>query len=346
MNRKPVLGLLAVVAFFAVIGIWKGDTEGAGAGAEDGGSSRAFDMAGDASRVDFVRWQHPRGLFNAEVPQGWRIEGQIDPQGLDKGAFMIRGFSPDGGAMFAFAHNWQWFMEYQYGPYRPGSTTLESLIVPGLVQNLPSMKLSQVRVAYVGPNKRSQVTDPLNGLPLLADQGSLGLLARNGKGEILAGTLLGETLYMPVPGSPGLWSLRIFSGGLAANRPTEQDKILAIQKRVFESLELSPEFMQAWGDAHARTVESMRTYSRDMERAFGGYLESTRRNSASGKDPNEEWAEMMRGGHYEHDDRTGERYWVNNDYRHWFKNDRGILVGNNTGQPPDTQHNWYATQAR
>lgn len=343
MNRKSLLGLVVLTVFFALVGLWQAEQDMPGentaapqTGEADGTAARA------AESLRFVRWEHPQQLFSAQVPQGWYVEGQIDPQGLDKGAFMIRGFAPDGRAMFTFAHNWLWFMEYQYGPYRPGTATLESLVVPGLAQNLPRLNLSQIRVAYVSPNRSFQVTNPDTGMPLRGDQGSLGLLARNGAGEILAGSLLGETLYIPMPGTPGLWSLRIFSGGIAPNTPTDQAAIQAIQQRLADSLELSPEFRRIWGDAHQRTVESMRVYSQDMDRAFGGYLASLRRESASpGQSPEEKWAEMMRGGHYENDDRTGERHWVGNDYQYWWKNDQGHLTGNNTGQPPADHGNWY-----
>jgi hypothetical protein len=135
MNRTSLLGLLALVVAFALYGIWEESRNAApeppGQAAVDvpaeatGGLAKLFGV-GDgaaAARVDFTRWTHPQGLFSAEVPAGWRIEGQVAPQGLDKGAFMLQGFAPDGRAMFSFAHNWLWFMEYQYGPYRPGHAT-------------------------------------------------------------------------------------------------------------------------------------------------------------------------------------------------------------------------------
>lgn len=351
MNRKTVLGLLLLVAAFAVIGILEQENGQAGPdapgigesvdGGEEGGSSFLFGSS-RAAQVDFVRWRHPQGLFSAEVPTGWRIDGRIDPQGLDKGAFMIQGYSPDGRAMFSFAHNWQWFMEYQYGPYRPGRATVESFVVPNLAGNLPQMGLRDIRVTYRSGNKSYQIPNPDTGMALRGDKGTLGLLARTGRGDILAGTLMGETLYIPMAGSPGLWSLRLFSGGLAPATSADQAAIRAIQTRLVDTLELSPEFMRAWSQAHHHTMSLMREYSREMDQVFERYLSSTRRSaSQAGKDPMEGWAEMMRGGHYENDDRTGEQHWVGNDHKYWWKNDRGEIAGNNTGQPPVNGDNWY-----
>jgi hypothetical protein len=358
MNKKAVLGLLALVAVFALIGIWEESAEtgpdapGPGpAGARAAPPGEGAGMFGRLSRlvgaddatpaVSFIRWQHPQGLFSADVPAGWRIEGKIDPQGMDKGAFMIQGFAPDGRAMFSFSHNWNWFMEYQYGPYRPGHATVESLVLPNLSRNLPQLKLSGVRVTYRGPNTSFQLVNPLTGLPLRTDQGTLGLLAMNAQGEALAGTLMGETLYMPVPGSPGLWGLRLFSGGLAPADSASQAAIQAIQAKVVESFEPSAEFLRTWQQSHKHTVDRMRDYSRQMDRVFERYLSSTRRSSSASKDPMQGWAEMMRGGHYERDDRTGEDHWVGNNHKYWWKNDQDVIVGNDTGQPPYDNGNWH-----
>jgi hypothetical protein len=344
MNKKALLGLALLLAAFAVIGVLEQDGDDPSAeAAEAADRAAAPERAGaPAAQVRFERWQHPQGLFSAEVPAGWRIEGQVDPQGLDKGAFMIQGYSPDGRAMFSFAHNWLWFMEFQYGPYQPGLATVERQVLPRLPANLPQMGLRDIRVVYRSANRGQTLPNPATGMALRGDRGTLGMLAMTGRGEVLAGTLLGETLYMPVPGSPGLWSLRIFSGGLAPANSADQAMIRAIQARLVETLQLAPEFMQAWSQAHQHTVGLMREYSREMDRVFERYLSSTRRSTAAAdKDPMEGWAEMMRGGHYEQDDRTGDQHWVGNNHQHWWKNDRGEIHGNNTGQAPANGDNWY-----
>lgn len=292
-----------------------------------------------APEIRFVRWRQAQGLFSADVPAGWRVEGRISPEGLDKGAFIIEGFSPDGRAMFAFAHNWQYFMEYQYGAYRPGRLTVESLVLPQVPNAWPVVR--GIRVTYRSPNSQAMVTNPNTGLPLRLDAGTLGFLATTARGEVLAGTAMGETLYMPVPGSPGLWGLRIFSGGIAPATDQDQADIQKIQARLVASLELAPEFVQAWNQAHDRTTERMRQYSVEMDRVFSRYLASTRRSNSPRKDPMEGWAEMMRGGHYRRDERTGEEHWVGNNHEAWWKNDRGEIVGSNTGAPPANNQNWY-----
>jgi len=344
MNKKAVLVLVLLVAAFAVIGVLQQDAGEAAPDLAEAAEPRQVGPAGRGAErpIRFVRWRHPQGLFSAEVPAGWRIEGQVDPQGLDKGAFRLQGYSPDGRAMFSFAHNWLWFMEFQYGPYQPGSATVERQVVPNLAANLPQMGLTDIRVTYRSGNRSQSLPNPATGMALRGDQGTLGLLATNGRGEVLAGTLMGETLYIPVPGSPGLWSLRLFAGGLGPANSADQAALRAIQSRLVDTLELSPEFMQAWSQAHQHTTALMRDYSRDMDRVFERYLSSTRRSTASAdKDPMAGWAEMMREGHYEQDERTGEQHWVGNNHPYWWKNDRGDIVGNSTGQPPANGDNWH-----
>ncbi len=51
---------------------------------------------------------------------------------------------------------------------------------------------------------------------------------------------------------------------------------------------------------------------------------------------------MMRGGHYERDEGTGEDHWVSNNHKYWWKNDRGAIFGNDTGTPPLHQGNVHA----
>jgi hypothetical protein len=292
----------------------------------------------------FVRWTHPQGLFSAEVPAGWRVEGMVAPEGLDKGAFLIQASAPDDRAMVSFAHNWLFFMEYQYGRYRPGSETVETLVLPSVPRNWPVV--SELRVTYRGPNAQAVVTNPATGLPLRMDAGTLGLLARTARGEVLAGTAMGETLYMPVPGTPGLWSLRIFSGGIAPADEGAQAEMREIQERLVASLELAPGFVEAWSQAHRQTTERMRRYSADMDRVFSRYLASTARSTSSRKDPLEGWAEMMRGGHYEDDERTGEQHWVGNNHTSWWKNQQGEIVGNDTGQAPVGPDAWHLLRGR
>ncbi len=351
--KKSLLGLIILVAVFALIGMFEEDTPNDGREAPSGnamaawhklttGEGQAGMRAASRPHIRYVRWSDPQGLFSAEVPRGWRVEGQVNPQGLDKGAFMIQGFSPDGRSMFSFAHNWLWFMEYQYGPYRPGAATLESFVVPKLPENVPQMRLRDVRIVYRGADRHSQLTNPTTGMALRADQGTLGLLAMRAGGEVLAGTLTGETLYIPTPGSPGLWGLRIFSGGIAPATSGDQAGIQEIQMHLVQTLKLSQEFRQAWANAHRHTMENMRQYSRDMGRVFDSYLASAgRSNAGNRKDPMEGWAEMMREGHYEHNEETGEEYWVGNNDRYWWTDDRGDVVGNNTGAPPANDENWH-----
>ena len=306
-----------------------------------GALTAARDAAPQGPASRYVRWQHPQGFFSAEVPAGWRVDGQIDPQGLDKGAFMIQAFAPDGRSMFSFAHNWLWFMEYQYGRYRPGHATVESLVLPNLPQNLPRMGLANVRVTYRSANTPFQMANPQTGLPIRTDRGTLGILAIRGDGVAVAGSLMGETLYIPMAGTPGLWGLRIFAGGLAPATAADQAAVRAALARAFDTLRVSAQFQQIWQQAHAQTVQRMQEYSRQMDQVLkimGSIRESRARRS---KDPMDGWAEMMRDGHYESDARTGEQYWVGNDHRYWFKNDQGRVVGNNTGTPPADNSNWH-----
>jgi len=140
----------------------------------------------------------------------------------------------------------------------------------------------------------------------------------------------------------GLWSLRIFSGGIAPASSTEQAAIRAIQRRLVDSLQLAPGFVDAWNQAHRHTVRLMRDYSRQMDRVFERYLTATRRsNGREGKDPMRGWAEMMREGHYDHDERAGEERRVGNNNDYWWKNDQGVIHCNNTGAPPVDGSNWY-----
>jgi hypothetical protein len=330
LKNKAIVALGFVAGGFALLGAIEGEP-GAAPGPADAVAAPA-DIG-----VGFVRWKHPQGLFSMDVPAGWRIDGRIGAA-LDQGQFLIEGRSPDGSAMFAIAHNWQSFMEFQYGRYRPGTATLESLILPQLPQHNPGIR--QLRVAYRSANQRVALRTPGTGLPIQIDKGLVGLLGYGASGRMIAGSALGETLYIPVPGTPGLWRLRLFVAGIAPAEAQRQVEIQAVQRRAFDSLQLSPEFMRTWQEGAAQSAKAMREYSRDMDRIFSRYLVSAGRSSSGRRDPLQGWSEMMRGGHYETDPSTGSQHLVANDQRYWFKNDQGEIRGNDTGDVPAPQDNW------
>jgi hypothetical protein len=64
-------------------------------------------------------------------------------------------------------------------------------------------------------------------------------------------------MYIPVPGTPGLWRLRLFLAGIAPTDPQNQAAIQAIQQRIFSSLKLSPQFMQLWKQGFQHSMELM-----------------------------------------------------------------------------------------
>jgi len=255
---------------------------------------------------------------------------------MDLGQFKIEATSPDGRSFVTLAHNWLSFMEFQVGPYRPGNGTVETFVLPAFVQSNPTF--SGGLVVYRGANQHVVMTDPYSGMGIPFDGGTLAFLLQRTDGGIEAGTAYGETLYIASPGTPGLWRLRVFAATYSPGDAAAQCMSRGALDRLVASLELSPQFFSLWNQAHDRTVQQMRSYSQQMDRVFSGYLESMRHDSD--RDPLQGWSEMMRGGAYAADDETGEQYWVGNDHDHWFVNDRGVVVGNDTGDVPTHDDNW------
>lgn len=288
---------------------------------------------------EFVLWQDPRGLLRVEVPAGWKIDGAVGPA-MDLGQFKVQGFSPDGRSLFSFAHNWLSFMEFQYGPYRPGHATIESFVLPQFLQEHP--EYTQVRIVYRSPNRRLLMPNPMTGMGIPFDHGLLGLLLQRSDGSFSTGMAFAETVYIPSPGTPGLWRMRLFAAAVAPADEVSQRTIRGVLDRVVSSLKLSEEFFALWHQEHARSLEHMRTYSAQMDRVFHHYLRSAGRSSSKkGGNPLDGWATMMRGGEYAENPKTGEQYWVSNDHEHWFVNDRGDVVGNDTGEVPTYGENWH-----
>lgn len=290
------------------------------------------------SRLKFVRWQEPNGLFSAEVPVGWRIDGGIGSS-MDLGQFKIQGFSPDGLSLFSLAHNWLSFMEYQYGPYRPGGETIEAFILPQFLQQQGGY--SGIRIVYRSPTERIMLTNPMTGIPIPFDHGTVGFLLQRKDGGFSAGTAYAETVYIASPGTPGLWRLRLFAAALAPAEQNAQRIVRDALLHVTTSLHLSEQFFTLWQQSFNHTMKQMRRYSAQMDRVFNNYLRSVGRSSSrNGRDPLDGWTSMMRGGRYAVDKTTGEEYWISNDHDYWFVNDRGDVVGNDTGDVPTYGENW------
>lgn len=326
---------LAGVAILAVGGYLAADGRDGDAGAPTAETAAARDQA--ASQLRFTRWTHPSGLFSTDVPQGWRVDGALG-DAADQGQFRINADSPDGRSHVSFAHNWLSFMEFQYGPYRPGAATIESIVLPGF---LKEQRIAESRVVYRGANRRTSMRSEM-GASIPFDTGTIGFLMRRPDGGYSAGTAMGETMFIASPGTPGLWRLRLFAAAIAPAEPGAQADARASMARMVEKLELSPQFMELWSRAFQQTQTQMREYSRQMDRVFSEYLRSAARSSsrAGGRDTAEDWATMMRGGQYAEDTSTGERYWVSNERSSWWVNDRGTVVGSDTGAPPAVNENW------
>ncbi len=319
----------AILTTFAVIGAVV-ETE------KPGLAARSAEAA--ESNLKFVRWEHPSGLLSIDVPAGWRIEGEIGTA-TDLGQFKIQGYSPDGRSLFSLAHNWLSFMEFQYGPYRPGHGTIEAFVLPEFLKREGGYAAS--RVVYRSRIQRVIVRNRYTGLPTPFDAGVLGFLLQRNDGGFSAGTAFAETTYIASPGTPGLWRLRVFTAAIAPAEDGAQQDIRTVLDRAVRSLKLSKEFFALWHQAHDRTVKQMRAYSAQMDRVFSRYLASVGRSSSrNGRDPLDGWAVMMRGGQYAVDETTGEQYWISNQWKYWFVNDRGELVGNDTGEVPTNGGNW------
>lgn len=292
--------------------------------------------AAEPSQVRFVRWSHPSGLFSTDVPEGWRIDGALG-DAMDQGQFRINAVSPDGRSHLSFGHNWLSFMEFQHGPYRPGAATVETLVLPGFLQQQEAM---QSRVVYRGANRRLSMPSE-TGLSIPFDAGTIGFLIQRRDGGFSAGTAMGETIYIASPGTPGLWRLRLFAAAVApADAPAQAEARAAIA-RLVARVELSPQFFELWNRAFQQTQQQMREYSAQMDRVFSRYLRSmARASSRPGRDTAEDWATMMRAGQYAENEETGERYWITNDRASWWVNDSGTVVGSDTGAPPAVNENW------
>lgn len=334
MQKAAAIGVGALgIALIAFAG---GDETQADA--DDTPASAREAAAGDAApQMRFTRWTHPSGLFSTDVPAGWRIDGALG-DAMDQGQFRINADSPDGRSHISFAHNWLSFMEFQYGPYRPGAATIESLVLPGFLQQ---QRASQSRVVYRSANRRISMPSQI-GVPIPFDAGTVGFLMQRGDGGYSAGTAMGETMFIASPGTPGLWRLRLFAAAVAPADAASHAAARAAVTRLVDGLELSPQFHQLWNEGFQQTQQQMRAYSQQMDRVFSGYLRSAARSSSrsSGRDTAEDWATMMRGGQYGEAEGTEDTYWIPNERSSWWVNDQGVVHGSDTGAPPADNSNW------
>ena len=65
-------------------------------------------------------------------------------------------------------------MEFQYGPYRPGAATIESIVLPGFLQE---QRAAESRVVYRGANRRTSMPSEI-GVAMPFDSGTIGFLMR------------------------------------------------------------------------------------------------------------------------------------------------------------------------
>lgn len=338
-QRRLTLGVAASgVIIIGVAGYLSPADESAAAleAAATPGRDAGQGTAPPTSRLRFTRWKHASGLFSADVPEGWTIDGAIG-DAMDQGPFRLNATSADVRSVISLGHNWVSYMEFQYGPYQPGAATIERLLLPDFIRR---QGYTASRIVYRTRNRRVSMPSEI-GVPIPFDSGTLGFLLTAPDGSYSAGTAMGETMYIASPGTPGLWRLRLFATAIAPATAPAQADVRAALDRATSTLDLSPQFFALWNQAFTHTQQQMRDYSRQMDQVFSRYLQSASRSTAgSRRDSAEDWAGMMRGGQYGENTETGERYWVTNDSANWWVSDNGTVVGNNTGAPPAVNANW------
>lgn len=336
LSRVQQALAIAVAALGVAIIAFAGRSESTEASTPAPSAESAAEPA--APQLRFERWTHSSGLFSTDVPGGWRVDGALG-DAPDQGQFRINAVSPDGRSHLSFGHNWLSFMEFQYGRYRPGAATIETLVLPGFLRE---QGVRESRVVYRSANRRLSMPSEI-GVPIPFDSGTIGFLMRRPDGGYSAGTALGETMFISSPGTPGLWRLRLFAAAVAPADAQAQTDARAGMTRMVGKLELSPQFFELWNRAFQQTQQQMRDYSAQMDRVFSQYLRSAARSSSrasSARGGADDWATMMRGGQYAENEETGERYWVTNERESWWVNDRGAVVGSDTGAPPAVNENW------
>ena len=284
-------------------------------------------------KPDFVTWEDPNHMFKAEVPKGWTINAAIDHNNIAMGAFLIQGISPDNRSVITFAHNWSCYYEYMYGKYQPGTTTLESIVLPEIPDALPQLNIGHLMSTYRSSNTTNTISNPYNRMPIQTDHGTLGVSGITRDGIPVAGTLSAETMYVPVVGSPGYWCLRLFMGELSIEGTYDETNRQILQHFV-STFEPSEQFRQIWNEGMKNTAASMRQYSAQIDRMTRNYL-APRSKTNNQNSIFDDYAEMTRGGHYRTNPGTGDSHYVSNDYDYHWVEPNGTIHSNNTGTMPD-----------
>ncbi len=333
---------LGVLVAGAALTVWTAGRDQAASPLDDEEVVDAAVPAADAplqarAAVAFRRWQDPTGQISADLPAGWTIDGGLGPD-RSLGQFRIQAESPDRRSLITLGHNWVSFMEAASGPYQPGPATVERFLLPDFLRQRGS---TDARVVYRTRVQRVSMPTAI-GMPIPFDSGTIAILMTDAQGRYSVATTFAETMYIPVPGTPGLWRLRLFATAVAPAEAQAQADVRAALDRANASLDLSKAFFDEWNQAAEHSRRQMQEYSRQMDQAFSGYLQSMRRASPGGtrRDTAEDWATMMRGGQYGEDPETGTRVWITNDQSNWWINDRGVVAGNETGAPPASNDNW------
>ncbi|HEX6322306.1 MAG TPA: hypothetical protein VFZ36_01170, partial [Vicinamibacterales bacterium] len=242
---------------------------------EAGDGAAAREAAAPSSGLRFVRWSHPSGLFSTDVPEGWTIDGAVG-DAMELGQFRVNADSPDRRSHVSFAHNWLSFMEFQYGRYRPGAATVETLVLPAFLQE---QRAAASRVVFRGANRSVSMPSEI-GVPIPFDTGTVAFLLQRPDGGFSAGTAMGETMFIASPGTPGLWRLRVFAAAVAPADSQAQADARAAVTRMVDRLELSPQFLELWNRAFQQTQRQMREYGAEMDRVFSNYLASAARSAS------------------------------------------------------------------
>jgi hypothetical protein len=287
--------------------------------------------AAPLAELSYETWSDDHGYITTEVPAGWTVKGGLGEAGFTDGQFQVQATSPDGRTRILFAHNATVFMESYYGTYYRGARTIEKIVLPDFVSR---EGVRSSRVTYRSANEHVDYPYGSGSIPL--DSGTLGFAYLDAAGNAQYGTAAAQTLHITSPGTPGAWRLRLFASALAPADAASQAQVRAAIDHMIDHLRLSGDFVQQWNEGFSETQRIMAGYSDAMARVF----ESSASSAGSTGDSADAWASYMRGGEYATDEATGDAYWVSNDTTYHFVSDRGVVIGNDTGDVPADGGTW------
>lgn len=295
--------------------------------------------------INYVRWNDPReNAFSLEVPTGWQISGGMLRFASTDIRWSVKAVSNDGGINIRFGDTdiptfskptpissmsglteGSWYspgygVKMMISRYLTGKAFATQYVRTKVARSCPGLSITESRDITEAARTQSHISDITAGDVYFTCRGNAGILT----GHYIAVTQQFKT-------SPGLWSMSLLLGNVAA--PENVSQAESVMNHMFTTLQENPEWHLMQSKINGDTARIVHKTDQELTKiqADGFWGNQAIKDGMSRPRSN-----AMLGLEDVEDTVTGQHFRVESGSNYYHINHQGTIVGTDTDTSPGT----------